>query len=85
VHFIPFSSLQKYTYACTTFFHQQNGQMVFGRNYDWVTGAGIVCTNLRGLQKTSMKMEDGNTLSWVSNYGSITFNQYWKRISDREA
>jgi len=66
--------------ACTTFFINKNGQMIFGRNYDWVTGAGIVSTNLRGLQKTSMKMEDGNTLSWVSTYGSITFNQYGKEF-----
>jgi choloylglycine hydrolase len=66
--------------ACTTFFINKNGQMIFGRNYDWVTGAGIICTNLRGLQKTSMKMEDGNSLNWVSNYGSITFNQYGKEF-----
>jgi len=67
-------------YPCTTFFINKNGQMIFGRNYDWVTGAGIVSTNLRGLQKTSMKMEDGNTISWVSNYGSISFNQYGKEF-----
>jgi len=70
------SLIAVYSFACTTFFINKNGQMVFGRNYDWVTGAGIVCTNLRGLQKTSMKMEDGNTLNWVSHYGSISFNQY---------
>ena len=54
--------------------------MVFGRNYDWITGAGMVCTNLRGLQKTSMKTSDGITISWVSVYGSITFNQYGKEF-----
>jgi penicillin V acylase-like amidase (Ntn superfamily) len=66
--------------ACTTFFINKNGQMIFGRNYDWITGAGMVCTNLRGLQKTSMKMGDGTTISWVSTYGSITFNQYGKEF-----
>jgi len=66
--------------ACTTFFINKNGQLVFGRNYDWITGAGMVCTNLRGLQKTSMKAEDGKTISWVSHYGSITFNQYGKEF-----
>ena len=40
----------------------------------------MVCTNLRGLQKTSMAMQDGKTLSWVSDYGSITFNQYGKEF-----
>jgi penicillin V acylase-like amidase (Ntn superfamily) len=66
--------------ACTTFFINKNGQLVFGRNYDWVTGAGMVCTNLRGLQKTSMKAQDGKQISWVSDYGSITFNQYGKEF-----
>jgi len=66
--------------ACTTFFINKNGQMIFGRNYDWVTGAGMVCTNLRGMQKTSMKTSDGTTISWVSAYGSITFNQYGKEF-----
>jgi penicillin V acylase-like amidase (Ntn superfamily) len=66
--------------ACTTFFINKNGQLIFGGNYDWVTGAGIVCTNHRGLLKTSMKTEDGKTISWVSKYGSITFNQYGKEF-----
>ena len=54
--------------------------MVFGRNYDWMADEGMVCTNQRGLAKTSMKMPDGNTISWVSRYGSITFNQYGKEF-----
>jgi penicillin V acylase-like amidase (Ntn superfamily) len=66
--------------GCTTFLINKNGQLIFGRNYDWITGAGIVCINLRGLQKTSMKTEDGNTINWVSRYGSITFNQYGKEF-----
>jgi penicillin V acylase-like amidase (Ntn superfamily) len=66
--------------ACTTFFITKNGQMVFGRNYDWITATGMVCTNLRGLQKTSMATQDGQPLSWVSQYGSITFNQYGKEF-----
>jgi choloylglycine hydrolase len=67
-------------YACTTFFINKNGQMVFGRNYDWITDAGMVCTNLRGLSKTSLKTENGETISWVSKYGSLTFNQYGKEF-----
>jgi choloylglycine hydrolase len=69
-----------FAYACTTFFINKNGQMVFGRNYDWVTDAGMVCTNLRGLSKTSLKTENGETISWISKYGSITFNQYGKEF-----
>ena len=54
--------------------------MVFGRNYDWVSGSGLLNTNLRGLAKTSFPMENGTTISWVSKFGSITFNQYGKEF-----
>ena len=64
--------------ACTTFFIHHNGQMVFGRNYDWMADAGMICTNQKGLSKTSVKRSDGSTISWISQYGSITFNQYGK-------
>src|SRR6187397_2192315 len=74
--FLPIS----FSYACTTFFINKNGQMVFGRNYDWVTDAGMVCTNLKGLSKISMKTETGETINWISKYGSITFNQYGKEF-----
>jgi penicillin V acylase-like amidase (Ntn superfamily) len=66
--------------ACTTFFINHNGQLIFGRNYDWVTDAGLACTNQRGLYKTSFKMADGESISWVAQYGSITFNQYGKEF-----
>jgi penicillin V acylase-like amidase (Ntn superfamily) len=66
--------------ACSTFFINHNGQMVFGRNYDWIAGTGMVCTNLRGLAKTSFPMTDGGTISWTSRYGSLTFNQYGKEF-----
>ena len=63
------------TLACTTFFLNKNGQSVFGRNYDWVTGTGMVHINSRGLSKYSIA---DNSLKWTSKYGSITFNQYGK-------
>lgn len=66
--------------ACTTFFINKNGQLLFGRNYDWVSGSGMVHTNLRGLAKTSFPMGEGKTISWNSQYGSITFNQYGKEF-----
>jgi len=74
--FFPISFLL----ACTTFFINKNGQLFFGRNYDWITDAGMICTNLKGLSKTSLQTENGETISWVSKYGSITFNQYGKEF-----
>jgi penicillin V acylase-like amidase (Ntn superfamily) len=72
-------SIQR-TSACTTFFLEKNGQMVFGKNYDWMTGTGSVNTNLQGLAKSSLPLDGGNILKWVSKYGSTTFNQYGKEF-----
>ena len=66
--------------ACTTFCIQKNGKKVFGKNYDWVTGTGMMHSNVSGLQKTALSIEEGNTLKWVSKYGSITFNQFGKEF-----
>ena len=66
--------------ACTTFLIHKNGKYAFGRNYDWITDVGMVCTNLRGLAKTSAQINSQPTVSWVSKYGSITFNQYGKEF-----
>ena len=65
---------------CSTFFINHQGKMVFGRNYDWMADSGMVYTNLRGLAKTSAPTDDGKTISWISRYGSITFNQYGKEF-----
>lgn len=67
-------------FPCSTFFINHNGQMVFGRNYDWVAGTGMVLTNQRGLLKSSFKVPDGRSISWISKYGSLSFNQYGKEF-----
>lgn len=66
-------------FSCSTFLLHKNGDLVFGRNYDWLSDAGLVCVNLRGLSKTSA-VKEGKKTSWVSRYGSITFNQYGKEF-----
>ena len=56
--------------ACTTFCTRG----LFGRNYDWNIGYGMVTVNKRGMSKSSALT--GAPAQWVSRYGSITFNQY---------
>ncbi|HKG68635.1 MAG TPA: linear amide C-N hydrolase [Segetibacter sp.] len=73
-------TLIQVTRACTTFFLTKDGQMVFGKNYDWMTGTGAVNTNLRGLAKSSLPLDGGNIIQWTSKYGSTTFNQYGKEF-----
>jgi choloylglycine hydrolase len=64
-------------WACTTFLASHAGQPVFGKDYDWIQSAGLVVTNPRGLQKTSLVLKPTDTPAvWTSQYGSITFNQY---------
>lgn len=62
--------------ACSTFCLKQDGAVVYGRNYDFDIGTGIVVVNRRGVQKFSLPKKDSNTASWVSVYGSVTFNQF---------
>jgi penicillin V acylase-like amidase (Ntn superfamily) len=59
--------------ACTTFFLNKNGIKVFGKNYDFQTGTGMLVVNRKGVSKYSFR---DNSLKWVSRFGSISFNQY---------
>ena len=63
-------------FPCSTFCLARDGEVLFGRNYDFEIGQGYVMTNRRGVQKTSM----AGTLSWVSRYGSVTFNQWGREF-----
>jgi choloylglycine hydrolase len=60
--------------ACTTFCLKNKGELLFGKNYDWMIGDGFVFINKRGVWKISTS--DENPAKWVSKYGSVTFNQY---------
>jgi penicillin V acylase-like amidase (Ntn superfamily) len=64
--------------ACTTFCFMNNGEWVYGRNYDWYTEHCLITVNKRGVAKTALTQD--NPASWVSKYGSITFNQYGREF-----
>lgn len=69
-----------FSFACSTFLLAKNGHLVFGRNYDWVSGNGMVVVNARGVQKTSFVPAGEKAATWVSKCGSITFNQFGKEF-----
>jgi len=69
-----------FTFACSTFLLNKNGQLVFGRNYDWVSGNGTVMVNAKNVKKTSFAAPGEKTITWVSSCGSITFNQFGKEF-----
>lgn len=66
-------------FACSTFLINRNGQLVFGRNYDWVSGNGILMVNSAGLMKTSF-VPGSKSISWMARYGSVSFNQFGKEM-----
>jgi penicillin V acylase-like amidase (Ntn superfamily) len=55
--------------ACTTFCTRG----LFGRNYDFDTGHGMVVVNKRGMAKTSARAKPAK---WTAKHGSLTFNQF---------
>jgi len=68
--------------ACTTLNLQSGDVNIFGRNYDWSLGDGVVIVNKRGLVKTAMTVKDetGAPATWQAKYGSVTFNQYGREF-----
>jgi penicillin V acylase-like amidase (Ntn superfamily) len=63
--------------GCTTFCLKRGDEVLFGRNYDWMIGDGIVFVNRRGVAKSSLSLTgQKNPARWTSRYGSVTFNQY---------
>src|SRR5262245_13279244 len=67
-------------FSCTTFCFSDKGQIIFGRNYDWDIGNGMLMINKRGMSKTAMSQDDEKSAKWISKYGSLTFNQYGREF-----
>src|SRR5690349_900031 len=60
-------------HPCTTFCMNVEGRVVFGQNYDWETRNGRIMINKRSVARQSLTQRPA---FWVSQYASITFNQY---------
>lgn len=64
-------------FVCTSFMVERGASAVVGKSYDWSIGSGLLTVNKRNVAKQSLSILPGdNTISWVSKYGSVTFNQY---------
>ncbi len=62
--------------ACTTFcLKEKNGDLLFGRNFDFPVGQGHIHINQKNQLKTAMIAAPEKPLTWISRYGSISFNQ----------
>lgn len=71
-----------YLHPCTTFCFKNNGEWIFGRNYDFEIESGLIIVNKRGVAKTALQSpgKAGQPAKWVSKYGSITFNQFGREL-----
>jgi penicillin V acylase-like amidase (Ntn superfamily) len=65
-------------FACSSFLMTDGTTQVVGKNYDWNFEEGCVLVNKKGLTKTAFSVD--NPVSWTSNYGSVTFNQYGREV-----
>jgi penicillin V acylase-like amidase (Ntn superfamily) len=66
----------EYAYGCTTFvLSDEKGHIVFGKNFDFPIAEGHIQINYKNTEKTSFFSPPEIPLTWVSKYGSITFNQ----------
>lgn len=62
-------------FSCTTFVLDDNNDLLYGRNFDFDAGVGHISINKRDQLKRSFLLPGEKQLSWVSKYGSVTFNQ----------
>ncbi len=65
--------------ACTAFVINDDKQLVLAKNLDWPINDGLIIINKRGVVKEAF-INSKNRYSWVSKYGSITFNQFGKEF-----
>ena len=67
------------TRACTAFL--QDGALIAGKNLDWMLDQGLLMVNKKGVPKRAMVLDPREkTAQWVSQYGSVTFNQYGREM-----
>lgn len=65
--------------ACSAFVLQNQNDRFIGKNFDWTDGSGYLLTNPRAEKKNALPTQFNQTpLSWISLYGSVTFNQHGK-------
>ena len=64
--------------SCSSFCLSKDGSVLFGKNYDWHVDAGYVIANKRTVEKVAIA--ESNPATWVSKYGSVTFNQFGREM-----
>ncbi len=66
--------------ACTTFCLDRDGNLLYGKNYDWNVDDGLVILNKSRVSKTALPDSSSQPGQWTSKYGSVSFNQYGREL-----
>lgn len=64
-----------FLFPCSTFIAKGNNRLLFGRNYDFHSTNGFIVVNPRGVIKEALVFPGEEPAKWISQFGSITFNQ----------
>lgn len=77
--------------ACSSFMLKTSSEHIYGHNLD-IGGnmPGMIFINKRGVQKigytwkqlTSAEMNERSNISWISKFGSVTFNAFGRELPD---
>ena len=78
--FIALAGIWNTVFPCTAFLLKSNNCWLVGNNYDWISKEGCVLINQRNIPKIAVGIDSAFAVSWISKYGSITFNQYGKEF-----
>lgn len=73
--FFLLSTVPYKTVACTAFVIKGGGRQYLAKNLDWNCGQGYLIYNPASVVKYSLTQK-GESISWISHYSSITFNQF---------
>lgn len=61
--------------SCSAIVLKDKSRVLLAKNFDWTYGEGMLIKNLRGTAKAAYFTHEGRQASWISRYGSVTFNQ----------
>lgn len=62
---------------CSSFTLPRSSYGVIGKSYDWYLGHGEILQNKKGILKKTLRLKSTDVeTQWISQYGSLTFNQH---------
>jgi len=71
----------QYAIPCSSFRITNTQNSVFAKSYDWDMGQGHILVNKRNVEKTTLRSDlENKSSTWVSKYGSLSFNQYGREF-----